>query len=51
MERSAHVHIAHLVLMIVAAILFGLAALGVRHPTFDLVAAGLCCLTISFITV
>lgn len=44
-------HIAHLVLMIVAAILFGLAALGVRHPTFDLVAAGLCCFVCSFLTV
>ena len=37
-----------LVLLLLAALLFGLAAFGVGHPRFNLVAAGLCCATVAF---
>jgi hypothetical protein len=38
-----------LVLLILAALLFGLAAFGVGHPRYNLVAGGLCCWVVSIL--
>jgi hypothetical protein len=40
-----------LVLVILAALLFGLAAFGVGHPRYNLIAAGLCCVTVAYLIV
>jgi hypothetical protein len=38
-----------LVLLILAALLFGLAAFGIGHPRYNLVAGGLCCAAVAFL--